>query len=561
MSPNVLVVGAGPTGLILALTLLRNKIPVRIIEKQSSFQLGTRGCGMQPRTIEMYKLLGMLDDLLEVKADVMPLHKYSSPQGDDPGETIPMVDVLENTPSRPFNTGFMLMQELQEHILRERLEKDYGCQVELSTELRSFEEHDDHVVAHIVKKNSVGEETEETVSVNWLVGADGGRSVVRKGLGIEFVGESVPAVGMVVGDIEGLEGTLDDKIWRTWGDATKRMLSLRPCHKKGKNQFNFFIGGAEINLEKIVSSRDEVVAAINEITGRDDIKFGEIITMNIWRPNIRMVSSFGRGRVYIAGDAAHVHSPTGGQGMNSGVQDAINLGWKIALVDKNLSPPQILESYTQERVPVIASMLEKTTELFRKAFKPTSGDQANEGWRRGYELRQFGVNYRQSPIVVDERYPEQEAVDPYRSGDDGTIRAGDRAPDAPKLKEVVSGASTTLLDIFHAYHHTVLVFVDPSHQAQGTTAGIFDAIRGLPNSKDIIKTVLVLSQQSSLSSSGASQVPADTVLLDTEGFAYKHYAVTEDRLPTVAIIRPDGFIGALVYGVEGVKKYFEKLFL
>ncbi|KAJ3901823.1 FAD binding domain-containing protein [Lentinula edodes] len=564
-TPNVLIVGAGPTGLINALTLLRNGISVRIIEKQDSFQLGTRGCGMQPRTIEMYKLLGILPDLLEVKTDPFPVVKFSSPQGDDEeGKVIPMVERIENTPSRPYNTGYMLMQERQKHLLRTRIEKDYGVTVELSTELNSFEEHEDHVIAHIVKHvPNAGENTEETVKVDFLVGADGGRSTVRKQLGLPFMGddsESLKEIGMVAGDIEALEGTLDQKVWRMWGDTTSNLLSLRPCAIPHKTHLNFFIGGADVNLEKVASNREELVNAIHAITGRDDIKFGKVINLGVWRPNIRMTSSFGKGRVFIAGDAAHVHSPTGGQGMNSGVQDAINLGWKLALVSKNLSPPSILTSYTAERVPVIATMLSKTTELFHKTFQPASPEKMAEGWRRGYELRMFGVNYRKSGIILDEKYSygADEAVDPYRSGDDGTVRAGDRAPDAPKLSPVGQTNATTyttFLDLYNPVYHTILVFADPGRNREAIET-ILETIRGLPSSKDIIKTVVVLPQTSS-SANDASTSSADMVLLDTEGYAYKHYDVAGDsQQPTVFIVRPDGFIGGLVFGVEGIKKYF-----
>ncbi|KAJ3842176.1 FAD binding domain-containing protein [Lentinula raphanica] len=569
-NPSVLIVGAGPTGLFHALTLLRNGVSVRIIEKQDAFQVGTRGCGIQPRTIEMYKLLGLLPDLLEVKTDPFPVVKFPSPQGsNEEGQVIPMVEKVANTPSRPINTGYMLMQERQEHLLRTRLDRDYGLTVELSTELRSFEEHDDHVIAHIIKRiPNTDQATEETLRVDFLVGADGGRSTIRKQLGLAFAGddsESLKEIGMIVGDIETLEGTLDQKIWRMWGDTTSNMLSLRPCAIPGRSHHNFFIGGVDVDLEKVVSSRDEVVATIRAITGRDDLKFGKVLNMGIWRPNIRMASSFGKGRVFIAGDAAHVHSPTGGQGMNSGVQDAINLGWKLALVSKKLSPLSLLDSYTAERVPVIATMLSKTTELFHRTFQPASPQQMAEGWRRGYELRMFGVNYRRSGITLDEKYSytEDETVDPYRSGDDATVRAGDRAPDAPHLARVgqTQTTHTTLLDIFDPAYHTLLVFAEPN-QHKEAIENIFAGVRGLSKLKDVLKTVVVLPQGSPLTNDASSLFPADTVvLLDTEGYAYKHYDVaTDSQRPTVFIVRPDGFIGGLVYGVEGIKKYLGLIF-
>ncbi|KAE9384847.1 hypothetical protein BT96DRAFT_929091 [Gymnopus androsaceus JB14] len=514
-NPGVLIVALVP-GLqasMHALTLLRNRNPVRIIEKNDAFLLGTKGCGMQPRTTEIYKLLGLLPDLLEVKVDAFPVFEFNSPQGstdDKDGKRLPMIDILENTPDRPFNNTFMVMQERQELILRSAILRDYGVQVELSTELLSFEEHEDHVVAHIVKRSG-GEEKQETVSVHFLVGADGGRSTVRRQLGIQFVGDSSDqqTVGMVVGDIVGLEGTLDQKIWRMWGSPRDRMLSLRPCCIPGKNQFNIFVGGINSDLEKVVSSRDEVIAAIRDISGRDDMKFGEVVTMSIWRPNIRMANSFGKGRVFIAGDAGHVHSPTGGQGMNSGAQDAINLAWKLALVEKNLGPKSILESYTAERVPVIAAMLEKTTELFKKTFKPASHEVMAEGWKRGYELRMFGVNYRNHTH-------EEDTVDPYRSGDDGTIRAGDRAPEAPQLAQLF----------------TFLIFAHPGEE---TEAIIHRAHHKLPKEQFI--------------SSSRGYCCQST----RRAFAYKHYKIEDDKLPT--------FVSGLVHGAEGLREYFNRVFL
>ncbi len=127
--------------------------------------------------------------------------------------------------------------------------------------------------------------------------------------------------------------------------------------------------------------------------------------------------------IYIYLDAAHIHSPADGQGLNTGVQDSFNLAWKLAHIIKGLSPP-LLDSYTTERVPVVAAMLSETTKLLEQA---ASGDGAV--FESAWELRQFGVNYRVS--TTEEHTGE--SVDPYRDGDDGHVRAGDRAPDASGL--------------------------------------------------------------------------------------------------------------------------------
>ncbi|KAE9405399.1 hypothetical protein BT96DRAFT_876700 [Gymnopus androsaceus JB14] len=553
MSVNVLIVGAGPTGLSLALSLLRNGLSVRIIEKQLQFHPGERGAGIQSRTLEIYKFLGILPDLIEQSAtSPRNLQYYSAPDDGKPPRFGAFAEPTEDTPARPLHNARMLGQNRHEALVRKHILADYGCQVELGTELRSFEQHHDHVVAHVIRTVN-SKQVEETIIANWLVGADGARSVVRTQLGLSFLGESPPAVEAVTGDIYVLGDSVKQDHpdgWLIWGHPSSLAVSLRPCLVPGQNLFNFYIlGGPEhgIDMSKVSSNREELIKVFYDITGRKDIKFGELVWMGLWRPNIRMVDSFGKDRVFVAGDAAHVHSPTGGQGMNSGVQDSFNLAWKLALVHKGLAPKSLLDSYSQERMPVIAAMLNKTTELFRKEFQGKLGQR--EDLFRGYELRQLGVNYRGSPFVVDERYTEKdEVVDPYRSGDDGTVHAGDRAPDAPGLTRL-DGEITALFDIFKPVQHTALIF--PGLAGQEFVAETLEALREYPTG--IVKSVLLLP-----ASSAPSSFPdlADMVLVDSKGYAYTHYVVAQDT-PTVVIVRPDGYIGALVTsGKTGIRTYF-----
>ncbi|THV05570.1 hypothetical protein K435DRAFT_834684 [Dendrothele bispora CBS 962.96] len=555
----VLIVGAGPSGLALALTLLRNNIPVRIIEKQSKYQIGQRGSGIQCRTIEVYKFLGILPEILEASGPASSLKvEQWAPGGKEPERIVEMVSFVEDTPSRPYNNTLMLGQDRHEHILRSVLERDYGCNVELATELVSFEQHADHVEARI-SKTIDGKEISETTTFAYLIGADGARSVVRKQSGLTFLGESIPSVSMVTGDID-IKG-IDKKYWRTWGGPSANggpTVSLRPC-ETDDDRFNFtFMGSDEANEKVLSGGRDAVIQTIKEITGKTELQFGELIWLGLWRPNIRMVNKSGEGRVFVAGDAAHVHSPTGGQGMNSGVQDSFNLGWKLSLVYKGLAPHSLLDSYSDERLPVIATMLNKTTELFHKTF----GSQGRDGWVRGYELRQFGVNYRGSPIVIDQKYTEvEETSDPYRSGDDGSVRAGDRAPDAPGLVKLSSSAEVskdkdalTFFDMFKPSSHTVIVF------AGERPAEEVDAILATTTaySKGSIQTAVVHPRNSTTTSTTISS-PANYVLLDRDGHAYKGYVVSESEI-SVVVVRPDGYIGALVFQPEGLKSYFSKIF-
>ncbi|THV05565.1 hypothetical protein K435DRAFT_744813 [Dendrothele bispora CBS 962.96] len=564
----VLIVGAGPSGLALALTLTRNSIPVRIIEKQSKYQVGQRGCGIQCRTIEVFKLLGILPEILKASGPASSLQvEQWAPGGKEPERIVEISSFVEDTPSRPYSSPLMLGQDRHEHILRSVLERDYGCNVELATELVSFEQHADHIEARISKTIN-GQEVSETAAFAYLIGADGARSVVRKQSGLTFLGESIPSVSMVTGDMH-IKG-IDKKVLVP--SVLNTSVSLRPC-ETDDNLFNFyFTGNEEANKKVLSGGRDAVIQTIKEITGRAELQFGELIWLSLWRPNIRMVNKFGEERVFVAGgklfsiflkkpnsensylDAAHVHSPTGGQGMNSGVQDSFNLGWKLSLVYKGLAPHSLLDSYSDERLPVIATMLNKTTELFHKAF----GSQGRDGWVRGYELRQFGVNYRGSPIVIDQKYTEvEETSDPYRSGDDGSVRAGDRAPDAPGLVKLSSSAEVskdkdalTFFDMFKPSSHTVIAF------AGERPAEEVDAILATTTAypEGSIQTAVVYPRTPTNTTSSANYL-----LVDRDGHAYKGYVVSESEI-SVVVVRPDGYIGALVFQPEGLKSYFSKIF-
>ncbi|KAK7051449.1 hypothetical protein VNI00_004423 [Paramarasmius palmivorus] len=574
---NVLIVGAGPSGLVLALTLLRNGVSVRLIDKALSHMIGQRGAGITPRTLEHYKILGILPQIEEEATPVPKIQLRPSPEVD--GEEPPARLVAETMEEKPeyyrvrVSYAVFLIQTLiqskinsvifgqEDHlaVLREVLSKEYNCAVELSTELASFEPHHDHVVAHI---RNVSTGVEENSRFDWLVGTDGAHSIVRKNLGLTFLGETVEENTMVIGDIEVLGGS-ELEHWTVWGSFADKMLAIRPYERKGKKNHWLAFGGKNVDVVKAASDRDALLNLIFETIGKKKFEYGELRAAAPWRyvlnlkrsrfwklnlpsrANIRMVDKFGEGRVFVAGDAAHVHSPTGGQGMNSGVQDSVNLGWKLALVHKGLAPTSLLDSYTTERLPVIASMLNKTTDLMHKTFDTAIAN--NEAWVRGWELRQFGVNYRGSPIIVDERYTDtSEPVDPYRSGHDGSAHAGDRASDAPGL--VWNEKEKRLFDLFSPSRHMVLVFSNE----EGATK-LLDSFVCPEGSV----TSAVIYPQGTKS---PKESDANHTLVDRDGHAYKHYKVKEGEA-WIVIIRPDGYIGAVAKDASGVKKYFAQILL
>jgi len=231
----------------------------------------------------------------------------------------------------------------------------------------------------------------------------------------------------------------------------------------------------------------------------------------------------------------------------------MNLGWKLALVTKGLASPTLLDSYTAERLPVIASMLEKTKLLANHTFS-SSGDvsKMEAAFKRGHELFQLGVNYRGSKVIVDDspQATEDEVIDPYRSGEDGQVRAGDRAPDAPDLVDS-EGHAFCIYDLFKTTHHTLLLFSSDLKLVQS-------ALNVVKDKDTLFKKVVILPKGSKAEQYGLID-GVDHVLEDSHGHAYEGYNISSKDLPVV-VVRPDGWIGATVACEEGLQRYLRAVF-
>ncbi|KII86158.1 hypothetical protein PLICRDRAFT_177744 [Plicaturopsis crispa FD-325 SS-3] len=547
---SVLVVGAGPAGLVAALNLAQNGVPVRIIDKDRKYFIGQRGALVAPRTLEAYKILGVLPQILVAAGPVLPMRQYALPEGKVPVKTWPMIEAMDPTPAIPIAIPVILGQAHAQRILRDKL-GEYGVSVELGVELRSFTQDAEKVVAQLVKTTEDGKETPETATYNWIVGTDGGHSVVRKQLGLPFIGESLQE-NFVIGDIR-LTG-LDHEYFHMWLDKDLT-VGLRPTENADKDDmFAFAIRGQDVDYDKCATDYDALWECLIRKTGRTDLVFKEVVCAAHWRPNIRMVRAFNSGRALVAGDAAHVHSLTGGQGMNSSVLDSMNLGWKLSLVAKGLAPASLLDTYTDERVPVLAEMLNLTTALLGGALSGPVDDVSP--WVRGKLLYQLGVNYRWSGITLD--------ADALSAGEDvnslkarayggqgnalGRVRAGEGARDAPALVDVRTGAKTSVYEILNVTRHTAFVL----HGVDNTEA-ILGALGRFP--EGTVETVLLLPKGSE---SGAPAEGADRVLVDSEGHAWATFA-GEVQVGAV-IVRPDSFVGAVVRDAAAVDAYLKGIF-
>lgn len=483
---QVLIAGAGPTGLTLAIELARRNIPHRVVDAATDLFKGSRGKGLQPRTLEVFEDLGVLNT---VHASGGPYPRFRIHLGPIAFRAGGMHVVREPTPSVPYPNVWMLPQWRTNEILLARLQA-LGGHVELGSRLCGFEQDAYGVTATLAMGTDV-----EHVRAEYLVGCDGGHSLVRKTLGVRFEGEMLEPRPMLLADIE-IEG-LDRSHWHLWPFAKGRLLTL--CPLPGTSRFQL-----AAPLPPLAVLPDPTENAIRDfvesrIGGDGRLRVGAITWISVYRAHVRMVDRYRVGRVLLGGDAAHVHPPTGGQGLNTGIQDAYNLGWKLANVLRG-APETLLDTYESERLPIAAGVLGLSKRLLRTKTA-----------KRGAESQQLGLNYRGSPLSVDD------VKEP------GPVRAGDRAPDAPCVD--ADGTPRRLFEIFRGTHLTLLAF-DVCRE---------ELMAGMPAvGTEDVKVVRVLRH---------GELASAEAVIDNGGHARRAYGVGD--APALVLVRPDGYIGYL----------------
>lgn len=545
---------------------MKNTIPVRIIEKCLTSNRGTRGAGVMPRTLEVLKSLGIIGEVSTHRGiDAPPTNLYKLPGGTDVLKIVPpMMESLEKNPSTPLNRMWFVSQEVLERILRTELEK-YNCFVEFGKELTVFEQDGNGVVADIQIHTEDGASTKEQIIASYLVGADGGKGTVRRILKLRFLGSPKDDAGMIVANA--VVENLSTDTGHIWKDPTGPFFAFRPYEAESK-KFVISILGVLGDFENTLSA-DDVRSLVVMHTGRSDIIIEDFEWLSYFKPQLSIVEQFHIGQTFLVGDAAHVHPPHGGQGLNTSIQDSFNLAWKMALVLKGLSPNTLLESYDEERLPVIAKMLEQVAGIQSKVKEQT--DPAS-GLSRSQELMMMGINYRWSSLVVEQRSSaaDKPTVEDLHAhsycGWAGLPQAGDRAPDASGL--IITPATsdttprgenmTTLFDVFRPDRHTVLLFVNSEERL---ILAELQAALGL-FSRDTVQT-LVISRQREVISYLTSVSTFHAVALDEQGYATAAYlgdSSTSSSSVLGAVVRPDGFIGAFVKDAGGLQEYHSKIF-
>ena len=348
MDTNVIIAGAGPTGLMLANQLGRRGIRVMIVDRHSGPAQQTRAMAVHARTLEIYSKLGIAEQALALGrrgngANMWTAGKLSA--------RIPLGDIGKRV--SPFPFVLMLGQDDNEKIMGEHL-RNWDIAVQWNTELVALEQAADHVTATLKQPDG----TTLTVTAAYLAGCDGGHSMVRELSGIKFPGAPYEHV-FFVADTEATGRMVAEELnVYLWRDGFHLFFPMR-----GKDRWRV-IG----ILPKKLQDRDDVTfdelsPDIQREAGAN-LSFKQCSWFSTYRIHHRAASKFRDRRCFLLGDAAHVHSPMGGQGMNTGLQDAYNLAWKLAFVVKEQASERLLDSYEAERLPVARRLLSTTDRAF-----------------------------------------------------------------------------------------------------------------------------------------------------------------------------------------------------
>jgi len=348
MDTDVLVVGAGPTGLMLANQLARRGVRARIIDRHSGPAQQTRAMAVHARTLEIYAKLGIADRAIELGKRGAGANMWAEGRW---RARIPVGDMGKNL--SPFPFVLMLGQDENERILGDTL-RGLGMKVEWNTELVGLAQHADHVAATL----KLPDGTMHTLTSTYVAGCDGARSAVRDLNGIGFPGAPYEHV-FFVADTQATGPMVADELnvylWRDGfhlffpmpGTDRWRVIGILPEALRGRDDLTF----------------DDVIPSVRHEAG-SQLAFSECSWFSTYRIHHRRAERFRKLRCFVLGDAAHVHSPMGGQGMNTGLQDAHNLAWKLALVLEGRADAALLDSYAAERIPVAERLLNTTDRAF-----------------------------------------------------------------------------------------------------------------------------------------------------------------------------------------------------
>jgi len=539
--PQVLIVGAGPTGLSLAVELARRSVPCRIVDRSAEPSRFSKALGVQPRTLELLEKLGVSEPMCARGRKIRAANLFAGSQ---------RIGRVEFELDSPYSFLLTFPQSDTEQLLIEELAR-LGIMVERPLELTGIDAKPDGVTAELRHVDAEG--PVETVQLSWLVGCDGAHSRVRELLGFRFEGTRYEE-SFCLADV-----TLDADLPQ---DEIFVFLSpdgpLAVFPMPGEDQFRLVAEESSPSNEAVtLGDFQRWMRERAHWADGKTVTIREAVWLSRFRVSRRMVSSYRQGRIFLAGDAAHIHSPVGGQGMNIGIQDAFNLAWKLALVVRGRARESLLDSYQQERLPVARAVLQATDWATRVATLEQPLLRQLRDWAADalldfrivrkqltQALADLTFNYRKSSIVSEDYPPALNQLAAALGGQKVSMSewlefstapaAGDRAPDVV-IRQDESSRPMRLFDLLREPRHILLLFAGRSQSAQDgqhltrISQDMNDRFAGE------IRTYLIVP-------GGGSPVaapPGTTLVMDTEHKLHRRYGAARE---CIYLIRPDGYI-------------------
>lgn len=515
---EVLVVGAGPVGLTLAAELARHGVRCRIIDRLAQPSPYCRAIGVTPRTLEVWEDMGVARATIDAGLWIDGFRSLIAGH--------PPHDAVTDYSDLPY-ASLGLPQDATERLLTDHL-RGFGVQVERGTTLTALSQTASGVTVQLAR----GDGTAETASFAYIVGCDGAHSAVRHALGIAFQGDAFPMTFML-GDVNiawDLAYGMALRALRLHENAPPDLFIAIPLPELGRYRISMIApdalepsGGSEHGIQADLpgpSLADLQAVADDLLPGRP--RLSDLRWSSLFRISMRLAARYRDGRVFIAGDAAHIHPPTGGQGMNTGIQDAYNLAWKLALVVSGRAVPALLDSYEAERRPVGADVIARTVAASQ-----------NYGRERGGQPdrladTQLRVSYRGTAWVRDE------AGDARGDAGAEVPLAGDRAPDVQGLRRHGVGFPLRLFDMLRGTEHVLVVSLGGPDAAR-QLAELADAAAGL-----VAQSALPLRLIAIAPASTAIEARPGVALLEDAGGAF---AQAYGGAGGCLLVRPDGYIG------------------
>ncbi|MGE0631588.1 MAG: FAD-dependent monooxygenase [Pseudobdellovibrionaceae bacterium] len=528
-SCDVLIVGAGPTGLMFANLLLKSGITnFRLLDQNEGPTPESRAIGIQAKTLELMKNIGVVDEFLKrgLVSKGARVFLHGKKRFEISFEQLPF-------PDTPYPYVFFLSQTETENILIEEIEKS-GIPIERRTQFISLNQNETGVESVVIGADG----SPETIHSQFLIGCDGSHSKVRRELGLEFKGAPYPAEFIMA----------DSKV--DWDLSADKLTVFLETGSVGvffplSNEHSRVLTTRVYEKNEVIPSTEATTsspATLSEIeeglrrTSHRNIKLSNPTWVTKFHVHHRSVSQTKIGNVFLAGDSSHIHSPVGAQGMNTGLQDAANLTWKLAAVLKKQAATSILETYHSERWPIGQKLLNFTDRAFnlavsknflfiqaRNIFLPVitkllSRFKAGQIFLFKF-VSQLGIHYHKSEVVQE--MISSSASETFKT----TLPSGNRAPNAKINHE------NSVFDLITGYQFHVLVLIrkNLSHEEIEELKKVWDARPLMQKYK--AKVHIIFSGHLLTNGTGLSSNSEEI---------FKRYGVTDQAL---FLVRPDGYIG------------------